>query len=173
MAFAEWIERIVQRRLSVGLLLVGAIFLGGCALLSPPQATVQMMDEAQARWQASPLQDYEITVEVDRPNDRRRTTVTVANGEIVEAMVSYWDSEQNAWLSPYALNQEQAYPFTVPGLFDMVRDQLKNSGRDEIRVEMGGDPPFPQRILLGPVVMEGESLADTAATVTVQQFSPR
>lgn len=154
-------------------LLLTALLLGGCSFFGPPKATLQMMDEAEARWQAAPVQNYAITVEVDRPDDRRRTTVSVEAGQIVEGVVSYWDFERQAWRAPYALNQDQAFPFTVPGLFDMVRGELENSGRDEVRVEMGGEPPFPQRILLGPVVLDGQTLVETMATVTVRQLTPQ
>lgn len=154
-------------------ILAGLLFLAGCSIGGPPKATIQMMDEAEARWQAQPTLDYEMTVEVNRPDDRRRTTVIVAGGAIVQGEVSYWDADKRRWQEPYALNEEQSFPFTVPGLFDMVRGELKNSGRADIRVEMDGDPPFPRRIELGPVFVDGEPVSGTEAIVTVKSYLPR
>jgi len=156
--------------LVLGVLLAG--LLGGCTI-GMDRATVAMMDEAEAKWQAQPTLDYEITVEVERPDDRRRTTVRVSQGDIIQGKVTYWDPNDSRWLEPYELNQEQAFPFTVPGLFDMVRGEIRNSGRADIRVKMGGDPPFPRRIVLGPVFMDGRPVSGTEATVEVISYKPR
>ena len=99
--------------------------------------------------------------------------VTVADGEIVDALVSYWDFDSRSWQEPYALNDEQAFPFTVPGLFEMVRGALEESGRDDIRVDLQGAPPFPQKIIFGPISIDGEPFDQTRATVTVRSFLPQ
>ena len=154
----------------LGILLVA--LLGGCTI-GMERASIAMMDEAEANWQAQPALDYEITVEVDRPDDRRRTTVVVAGGAIVQGTVTYWDPNNRRWQEPYELNEEQAFPFTVPGLFEMVRGEIRGSGRADIRVKMGGDPPFPRRIVLGPVFMDGRPVSGTEATVVVTSYEPR
>lgn len=157
------------------ILLLGALLatlLGGCAS-GGEKATVPMLDRAEAAWQAQSVQAYEITVEVSRPDDRRRSTVIVAQGEIVWGSVSYWNGAEKRWDKPTNLNKEQSFPFTVPGLFDMVRKEIENSGRADIRVKMAGEPPFPQRIILGPVLLDGQPVSGTEATVTMISFQPR
>ena len=153
-----------KRLLIAGLLMI----LVGCS--QPVPATMRMMDEAKARWQANPVPSYHIVVDVDRPDDRRRTELTLGEGEIVEAKVSYWDFRKKRWQDSYDLNQEQAFPFTVPGLFDMVRGELRSSGRADIRVVMKGEPAFPHRIVLGPVWQDLRPVEGTEATVTVREF---
>jgi hypothetical protein len=129
-----------------------------------------MMDNAEALWQANPVPSYHIIVDVDRPDDRRRNDLTVRQGEIVEATVSYWDFQKKRWEEPYDLNQEQAFPFTVPGLFEMVRGELRGSNRADIRVVMDSAPAFPHRIILGPVWQDLRPVSGTEATVTVRKF---
>lgn len=136
------------------------------------KASVRMMDEAEARWAANPVRSYHIVVDVERPDDTRRTEVTVEEGRITRGVVRYWDPRSRRWGEPYELNEEQAFPFTVPGLFDMVRGELRGSGRVDIRVAMGGEPAFPRRIVLGPVWQNGRPVPDTEARVTVRSFEP-
>ena len=162
---------LCKRRLLSSLLMFGlSLLLAGCPFSKLEPATLSLIDEAEAAWLASPTDSYRMTVEIDRPGDRRRSTVTVTDHEITDGIVSYWDFEVKQWQEPYALNQEQSFPFTVPGLFDMIRGALKESGRESIRVMMAGEPPFPQKILLGPVIVDGEPFDQTEATVTVQHF---
>lgn len=149
------------------LLLIG--FLAGCGARLVP-ASVGMIDDAEARWQANPVLNYRIVVDVERPDDRRRNELTVRQGEVTRAVVMYWDPREKRWGEPYELNPEQAFPFTVPGLFDMVRGELRGSDRADIRVAMGGEPPFPQRIVLGPVWEDLRPVPGTEATVIVREF---
>ena len=166
-------ERSFSRLWIVVLLgIIITALLGSCSS-GLQKASVEMMDKAEARWQQQPALDYEIMVEVNRPGDRRRSTVIVQRGQIVRGDVSYWNAKTNRWDEPSALNQEQSFPFTVPGLFDMVRGELENSGRADIRVKQEGEPPFPRRIVLGPVMLDGQAMSGTEAVVTVERYGPR
>ena len=60
----------------------------------------------------------------------------------------------------------------MPGLFEMVRGELRGSGRVDIRVAMGQVPAFPQRLELGPVWQDGQPVSGTEATVIVREFVP-
>jgi len=137
------------------------------------KASLEMINRAEAQWQQAPVQNYEITVEVNRRDDRRRTTVIVQEGQIVQGEVSYWNSADKRWDEPYALNEEQSFPFTVPGLFEMVRGELQNSGRVDIRVRMEDELSFPWHIVLGPAMLNGQAVSGTAAVITVEQYTPR
>lgn len=163
-----------RRLLWIGILLgmLGLVlFAAGCTALMP-QASFEMMNEAEAKWEADPVSSYRIVVDVERPTDRRRTEVTVRQDAIIRAEVKYWNEQTKTWDEPADLNQEQAYPFTVPGLFDMVRGELASSGRADVRVLMDGSPAFPHRLVLGPVWMDGKPVSGTEATVTVRTFEP-
>ncbi len=163
-----------RRRLLAVLPLLGvALLLTACLLGSLQPASMTLIDDAEANWLAAPTANYQMTVEIDRPGDRRRSLVTVVDHEIVEGTVSYYDFRARQWRTPYALNQEQAFPFTIPGLFDMIRGALEQSGREEIRVQMAGEPPFPRKIVFGPVIVDGEAFDQTRATVTVRRFLPQ
>ena len=164
--------RILSKGRLISLVLLCSVSLlsAGCFFDKLEPATLSLIDDAEAVWLASPAPSYRMTVEIDRPGDRRRSIVTVVDHEIVEGVVSYWDFEDSKWQEPYALNEEQSFPFSVPGLFDMVRGALEESGRQSIHVMMAGEPPFPQRIILGPVVVDGEPFDQTKATVTIHQF---
>lgn len=113
-----------------------------------------------------------MVVDVERPEDRRRYEVTVEQGEIVQGSIAYWDDDRREWDTPIELSEEQSFPFTVPGLFDMVRGELDGGSRTSVRVAMRGEPPFPQRIELGPVRMEGQVFEDAAGEVSVREFEP-
>ncbi len=157
--------------------LIGAtvLLLAGLATACNSQlkpATIAMMDEAEARWQENPVLSYRIVVDVERPDDRRRNELIVEQGQVTRALIRYWDPERQRWGRPMELTIEQAQWFTVPGLFNTVREELRNSGRKRIRVAIEGDPAFPRRIELGPV-MEGKKPAPyTKATVIVRVFEP-
>jgi hypothetical protein len=155
-------------------LLIGGLALGllaGCATNLQP-ASLQMIDEAEVQWQQAPILNYHIIVEVDRLDERRQNDLTVSQGQVIHAVVAYWDTNSNTWNRSTDLNQQQAFPYTVPGLFDTVRGELKNGSRTDIQVALGGDPPFPQQIDLGEVQDAGQAVSGTAATVTVKKFEP-
>jgi len=135
-------------------------------------ASLQMINDAEAQWQANPVLSYRIVAEVEGQGERRRNEITVSQGQIARAIVIYWDSDQRWWDNPLKLREEQAFPFTVPGLFDLVRDELLRSGRRDIRVAMSGDPAFPRRIVLGPVWQDEQPRSGTETRVTIRSFEP-
>jgi hypothetical protein len=163
-------QRLIRMTFFFLILSILSVMLVGCLPNGPSQVTMEDLDTAEATWLASPSMNYMMTVEVDRPDDKRRNMIVVAEGEIVEGIVSYWDPATRKWQDALSLNEEQAFPFTVPGLFEMVRGSLEDSGREDIRVEMDGEPPFPQKIIFGPVIVDGEPFSMTEATITVKHF---
>ncbi len=155
----------------ISALTMGCLLIGCGARLQP--ASVELMHECEARWLEHPVLSYHITVDVDAPNERRRNEVTVREGKVTRAVISYWDGHQKQWGVTRGLDSQQAFPFTVPGLFDTVQSELKRNNRTDIRVAIDRNYAFPQSIVLGPVLMDGHRLLDTAATVTVASFSPQ
>ncbi|RME81520.1 MAG: hypothetical protein D6775_13350 [Caldilineae bacterium] len=148
-------------------LLVG--ILGGCELRLRG-TTIAEMDRAEAVWQANPVADYHMVTEVRRPDEVREYEVMVRGGEVVSATMKLYDMRNKVWWNTLELNERQAFPFTVPGMFDTVRGALRSSGRTVIRVEMGEDPPFPIRIELGPVWDRGQMVRGTESEVRVRLF---
>lgn len=113
---------------------------------------------------------YHIIVGVERPVEMRRNDLTVKDGEIVSATVTYWKQKGWEWNEPYDLNHDQAYPFTIPGLYDMLRGAINTQNREYIRVDMQGNPPFPHWIEFGTVWQEGEPVYGTESRVIVRKF---
>jgi hypothetical protein len=144
----------------------------GCGLALEP-ASIERVREAESRWNAAPILDYGITVDIDRPGERRRNEITVRDGRIVSASVSYWDPGEDRWSRPAPLREEQALPFTPTGLLEMVRREIGMKSRLDLRIALKGAPPFPHRILMGGL-RRGEGIVpNSEAVITVRRFEPR
>lgn len=135
-------------------------------------ASFRMLNDAQTVWYPNEILDYHIVVDVIRPGEARRNVIRVQNGEIVEATVRYRRPSGFGWEDPYTLNPEQAYPFTIPGLYDMIRLPLRSGGRQLIRVDIRGNPPFPHEVVFEPVWENGVQVVETKARVVVRSFEP-
>lgn len=164
------LKRGVSRRI---ILLVLGLFLltllAGCELRLRGISLAEL-DAAEAAWQANPLPDYHIIVDVKRPDELRRNELTVRKGEVTEAVMMLWDGRDRSWREPLQLDASQSFPYTVPGLFDTVRGALEHSGRTVIRVDMQGDPLFPWRIQFGPVWEGGQMVRGTESELQVRIF---
>ena len=163
--------RLLQR--AAGCIVAVTTLLGpaACGLALEP-ASMARVEEAEAQWDAAPILDYGITVDVDRPGERRRTVVDVRDGRIVSASVSYWDPGEDRWSPPTSLRDDQAMPFTPLGLLDMVRREISPTIRREVRISLKGSPPFPHRILMGGLLRKEGSVPNSEATITVRRFEP-
>ncbi len=157
--------------IAVLLFLVGALFLAACRG-GLEQATLAKVDQMEQAWLAAPVSSYRIVVDVDRPDDRRRNELLVEDGAVVQATVKYWNPQRKTWDEPFPLNPEQAEPFTVPGLFEMVREQIQLPERAQVQVKWQEEPPMPELIVLGPVSMNGQPVSGTEATVFLEEFEP-
>ncbi len=158
--------RRVARTATTLLLAAGATACG----LGLERATAERIATVEASWKASPVLDYRITVDVQRPEERRRNLITVRDGRIMEASVSYWDADGRRWGDAAALREEQASPFTPRGLFDFLRQELAAGRRREILVSFGGTPPFPRRIVLGARRRGERDVPGSEATIIVRRF---
>ena len=152
---------------AVAMLLASA----ACGLTLEPASMARVRD-AEAQWDAAPILDYGITVDVDRPGERRRTEISVRDGRIVSASVSYWDPEEDRWSRPASLREEQALPFTPLGLLDMVRREISVKSRRDVRIALQGSPPFPHLILLGGLNRGEGIVPNSGAAITVRRFEP-
>jgi len=171
-----WKQQLSQYR-KMSLMLLGVIVIVAVFLFSRSarearleRATIKMINDAQTIWYPNPILNYHIVVDVQRPGEYRRNDLTVVGGEIASATVMYRKQKGWGWDEPYDLNFDQAYPFTIPGLYDMLRGAINGSNRKEIRVEMRGYPPFPHQIEFGPVWQDGEPVFGTESIVIVREF---
>ncbi len=148
--------------------IAGLGLLVGCGLAGASEAELA---QAEAAWQAAPLASYHMVVEVQRAQERRRHEVWVREGEIVSGTLQY-RQEGEGWGPPQQMDTAQAAPFTVPGLFATVREQMRYGNRLLVRVQLSGSPPFPHRIVLGPVRQDGMPVEGTETTVDVRLLEP-
>jgi hypothetical protein len=147
------------------LALVLALLLAGCGSRLQP-ASSMLVEAAEADWQARSLTDYEMVVDVQRPEaeDSFRAEVQVQGGRIVGGTLRY--REKGRWGTPLTLSDTQAFPYTVPGLFTVLRAELANSGRRSIEVELDPVYAFPRRLVLGPVYEDGRAVPGTETRVS-------
>jgi hypothetical protein len=146
-------------------------FLAGCSSRLQP-ASLGLINDCEDRWRAHPIVSYHIVVDVDAPGERRRNEITVQQGKISRAVMRYWNRSAGKWEAPTGLGKEQALPFTVPGLFDIIRGEVMRGSRTDIRVEISQHPSYPRCIVLGREVRDGRPLSGTQTTLTVASFGP-
>jgi hypothetical protein len=130
-------------------------------------ASAGRLNEAEAAWRAASIHGYRITVEVARVGDRRRSELTVHRDQIEDATVAYWDPGKGRWLPPAPLRDDQAAPFRVEGLFEMVRQEMAGGHREGVRIAIGGTPPIPRRIALGRLLQNGRPAPGSEVAVVV------
>ena len=133
-----------------------------------PELTFTLLNNAETQWYNAGITDYRLVVDVEFSTERRRHAITVRNGEIIEATLSYWD--KGAWGEPDSMNLEQAIQYTVPGLFNSLRQEINLDFREELRVDMNTDPAYPRYIYLGQVWQDGEPMPESEARFSVTEF---
>lgn len=153
-------------------LLAGLVLILTASACEPAleEATYARVSTAQAKWAANPTPNYRILVEVERLGETRRYDIGVRHGEVTHASLEEWNSQLGNWSDPIRLHAEQASPFTVSGLFELVLAELRVDARTEILLAIEGDPAFPRRIALGPVLQDGRPLEGTQSTIRVRSF---
>jgi hypothetical protein len=133
-----------------------------------PEANISMLNTAETQWYNAGINHYRLLVEVEFSTERRRHAVVVQHGQITEATLSYWDGD--AWSEPQGMAFDQANDYTIPGLFSFLRQELNLEMREELRVDINDDPPYPRYIYFGQVWLDGEPMADSEARITVPEF---
>jgi len=133
----------VRRRTRAGLLVRALLVTGACAAACR-EATVtrQEIEEAEASWRRHGVSSYDITVTLSGPFERR-VQVAVRDGAVLEATVT-----EHGLVRP--LNEAQARPYTVEGLFRTLTEELRRGGRRFVRVWFDQRYDFPAHSELGP-----------------------
>lgn len=141
---------------------------------APPlqEASYDLVYAAQRDWEVNPVLNYLIVVDVERPGETRRYSITVREGEIQHATLATRDSTFGTGSTPSCLDETQAFPLTVSGLYDLVLAELRVGSRREVLVAIRRRPVVPQRIELGPVIQDGRPIEGTQTTVIVRTFDP-
>lgn len=102
----------------------------------------QELAEAESRWRGHGIESYDIVVVVSGEGFDRRVRVSVRDGAVAEAEVTEHGLTRK-------LNETEARPYTVEGLFRTLREEL-GSGRRFVRVWFDPEDDFPQHMELGP-----------------------
>jgi len=135
-----------------------------------PDASIRTLTEAEMGWYAAGITYYHLVVEISFADERRLHSVTVKDQKILEGTVVYWDPALQGWGEPMPMNEEEAYWYTVPGLFETIRRAVLQECRSFIRNDLSGTPPFPHVIILGPPEEDGEPIEEIVSWVEVREF---
>lgn len=152
----------------LSLALLAIFILSGSREKRYPEVNFSTLNEAETSWYNAGLLHYHMIVDVEFSSERRRHDLTIQNGQVSQAAISYW--EDNSWSQPNAINAEQASLYTIPGLFNMLREELNRQMREEIRMDINPDPAYPRYIYLGKVWLEGEPMEESEAHFTIRAF---
>jgi hypothetical protein len=134
------------------------------------QATPGLIDKVERQWRTKAVLNYTMVVDVQMNGNIRRNEITVKNGKIDHATVSYKDN--SSWKHAQKLNAAQAMAFTVPGLFETVREELNAHARSNLRVAVHPDGAYLQQIDLGPVLQNNQSIPNSEVYIFVRKFEP-
>jgi hypothetical protein len=136
-------------------------------LFKTSQSGVTMMEqleEAEALWKTHAVGSYTITAYNGRPLSSLEPTISVIDGEVAE-------SSAVCWL--YTMSKRDCVPppfdpetYTVPGLFDMVRDVLKYSDAAFIK-QLEFDPTYGYLIQIN---YDDPQIGNDEWWITVEQF---
>ena len=124
---------------------VALALLVAAACTAPVSLSTIRSDEA--RWLTSGPASYRIVVDIQRTDEQRRYRVTVQDGAIIDAELRYRDGR--SWGEPQPLRDAQATVATVPGLYELIREELTSPVGRPVLVRLRSDPPYPARILIG------------------------
>lgn len=133
-----------------------------------PEVTFPTLNDAETAWYNAGILDYRLVVEVEFATERRRHAVTVQNGQVTEATISYLNGR--TWTVPETFGYDLAAGYTVPGLFNTLRVELNQEMREELQADMNEDPSYPRHIYFGLVWIEGEPMEGSEARFTVVEF---
>ena len=171
---------ILMRKFQVGTLIlsiVGGILLIGYANWDKryPIVTLPVLNELESAWYSEGILDYDLSIEVRFAQERRMHDITVRDGLVQTATVYYWDDKSDEWGTGIELDQDSAYWFTFPGLFQTIREELQNSMRDDIRIAINHNPTYPKTILLGPITQTQSNsnlTQDTEVEIYIKTYQP-
>jgi len=104
--------------------------------------TEEDLEKAETSWRSRGIESYEIDV-VLSGGPERRVHVAVRDGAIAEATVTEHSIVR-------ALNEAQARPYTVEGLFRTLAVELRGGERRFVRVWFDARCGFPAHMELGP-----------------------
>jgi hypothetical protein len=134
-----------QPLISIGLAAWTALSLS-CqeASLDPRDVTA-----AETLWKANGLSSYRIELQVAN-GPVRRVEVTVENGSFRNGALRERSSNAEGWEPPIPLDETQARPYTVPGLFQTLREEL-SAGQRVVRATFNPNRGYVERIELSEI----------------------
>jgi len=162
-----------------GLIIGGVLFAAISSRLRPqeyenvPAANIYSLIEAESRWYGLAIYDYQVQVEISFGDERRMHRIQVSENSIAAAEVQYWDFLVEGWAPSETLSPAEAYYFTIPGLFETIRQALLGEVQREY-AHCGYDPEiaYPTSIYLGRILQEDGAADGTALSIRVIEFVP-
>lgn len=133
-----------------------------------PEVNFTLLNEAETAWYNAGIMDYRTVVDVEFATEHRRHAITVQNGQITEATLSYL--RNGKWTAPEPLSLTTAADYTIPGLFTFLRLELNQALRETIRTDMHADPTYPRYIYFGTVWIDNAPMEGSEARFTVVEF---
>ena len=134
--------------------------------LSCREATLDPRNVAAAEtlWKTNGLSSYRIELQVAN-GPVRRVEVTVENGSFQNGSLRERTSDAKGWGPPMPLDETRARPYTVPGLFQTLREEL-SAGQRTVMATFNPNRGYVERIELRG------SAAETPTLIAVLSLEP-
>lgn len=137
-----------------------------------PQVSLDRLNRQEAEWYAQGIWNYRVLVLVRFATEQRRYQIEVRDNIIADAKSSRWDEDQETWGPFTTAGTEEADFFTIPGLFGMLRADLRNEevDREVMRMGLADGQTYPGLIYLGDIIQDGVSVDGTDLVIEVLEF---
>jgi len=151
---------VTRRRRQLSVFFFATTILLSCqaSSLDPQEITA-----AETLWKTNGLTSYRIELRVERELERR-VEVTVRDGAIEEGVLLE-RADGEGWEPPTPLDETQARPYTVPGLFQTLREEL-STGQRTVSARFNQNRGYVEHMELGPIARS------PAALITVVSLEP-
>ena len=149
-----------RRLISIGITGLAALSLLSC------QTTLDSRDvtAAETLWKTNGLSSYRIELQVAN-GPVRRIEVTVENGFFQSGVLRERGADAEGWEPPVPLDETEARPYTVPGLFQTLREEL-SAGQRAVRATFNPNRGYVESMELSAIA------GDTPTLIAVLSLEP-
>ena len=111
---------------------------------------------AETLWKTNGLASYHLELEVMN-GLTRRIEVTVENGSYQNGMLMERGADDEGWEPGIPLDEIQGRPYTVPGLFQTLREEL-STGQRSVSVTFNPNRGYVEAMALGGIAGSAPTL---------------
>ena len=104
---------------------------------------------AETLWKTNGLSSYRLSLEVSN-GLTRRIEVTMENGSFRNGVLLERALDGEGWEPPRPLDEMQARPYTVPGLFQTLREEL-SAGQRTVHARFNHNRGYVEQMELGEI----------------------